>query len=93
MPKITIPKTPSILDQILALPVDSVVGVRGSRNRGENTFSDVLLRTGESGWLTARPHNLSGRLATGGGYLTPEGVEAWVANLGDGVDFYHLTGE
>lgn len=57
----------TILDQILDLPVESIViAVR----KGEVGASFVLHRTGRNGWLATRH-------VKGGGYLNREDVEAW----------------
>lgn len=72
-PIVIVPAQPaiekSILDQILELPVESIVVTSG-------VLSSVLHRTGPSGWLVTRAPDTWGGSQ---GYLHRPEVEEWVA--------------
>lgn len=62
----------TIFAQILELPLESIVLAHGGKQPGG---VDVLLRTGNQGWLTTL--RSSGALSQAGRYLHRDDVQAW----------------
>lgn len=73
----------TITQQILALPINSVVLVEKVWVNGglPVVVVDGLLRTGQTGWLTFRPNDGSGGTVDRGSYqryMQPHNVTRWV---------------
>lgn len=77
----------TILDQVLDMPISSLLIVKRVSENTRSFIIDSLLRTGIDGWIATRPENFS---ATGGSYMNKAMVKRWIEHYTSGAyDYKH----